>query len=114
MARYAVWDLLDSSRDFRVGKRRRTNEAGSIKAAGNEAQKPIKRLSLTYSNTRPPGGGAFRIMRTKLIAPKGRSNDSTDQAVSWGVKAVGAHDSKLKGEGVTVAILDTGITTRYK
>jgi subtilisin family serine protease len=52
-------------------------------------------------------------MPLKLIEPM----DASDQDVSasleggntWGIEAVGAHTSPFSGEGVTVAVLDTGI-----
>ncbi|MDQ6434255.1 S8 family serine peptidase [Mesorhizobium sp. LHD-90] len=34
-------------------------------------------------------------------------------ATGWGIEAVGAHDSPFTGEGVTVAVLDTGIDAAH-
>lgn len=51
------------------------------------------------------------VMPMKLIAPLGAetSEDSAPEGIAWGVKAVGAHTSQFDGDGVTVAVLDTGI-----
>jgi subtilisin family serine protease len=51
------------------------------------------------------------VIPMKLIAPVpvGASADPVDAGSTWGVKAVGADTSPFSGEGVTVAVLDTGI-----
>ena len=50
------------------------------------------------------------VMPLELIEPMANElAPSTLPAVSWGIDAVKATDSKLTGEGVTVAVLDTGI-----
>lgn len=48
-----------------------------------------------------------RIMPTRLIQPLGASRASAGDA--WGIAAVGADRSPFTGDGVTVAVLDTGI-----
>ncbi|QDT16768.1 S8 family peptidase [Alienimonas californiensis] len=55
-------------------------------------------------------------MPTRLIAPldvDGTPPEATLGNVTWGVQAVGADGSQLTGEGVTVAVLDTGIDRNH-
>ena len=48
-----------------------------------------------------------RHFQTKLIQPLGAK--AADAVPDWGVEAVGATSSSMTGEGVVVAVLDTGI-----
>jgi subtilisin family serine protease len=50
-------------------------------------------------------------MPMKLIEPIARATDAQPAAgnVEWGIKAVGADTSPFSGNGVVVAVLDTGI-----
>lgn len=50
-------------------------------------------------------------MPMRLIAPLSHASDANTAAssVGWGIEAIGAAASGLTGEGVTVAVLDTGI-----
>jgi subtilisin family serine protease len=50
-----------------------------------------------------------RVLRLKLIAPLKEETDAERVPVTWGVSAVGADTSPFSGEGMLVAILDTGI-----
>jgi subtilisin family serine protease len=51
----------------------------------------------------------------KLIAPVdlGNSAKVPKSKVAWGVKAVGADDSPFSGDGIVVAVLDTGIDASH-
>ena len=51
----------------------------------------------------------------KLIAPVGlhRAANPTSRSTAWGIHAVGADTSPLSGDGVTVAVLDTGIDASH-
>lgn len=55
------------------------------------------------------------VIPMKLIAPVSIKDESPAvtaaeaEAVTWGVKAVGANTSTLDGDGIVVAVLDTGI-----
>src|SRR5215217_5806333 len=53
------------------------------------------------------------VIPMKLIAPVSIDNEPpvamAAEAVTWGVKAVGANTSPFTGDGIVVAILDTGI-----
>jgi len=57
------------------------------------------------------------VMRMKLIEPHGTTNaekvQHTDQGVTWGVKAIGADTSPFTGDGIVVAVLDTGIDAAH-
>src|SRR6478672_13188076 len=50
-------------------------------------------------------------MPMKLIEPIAKATDAQPAAadVEWGIKAVGADTSPFSGNGVVVAVLDTGI-----
>ena len=51
----------------------------------------------------------------RLIAPRDVTAVATPAAdeVAWGVKAVGAHTSPFTGDGIVVAVLDTGIDAAH-
>ena len=53
------------------------------------------------------------VIPMKLIAPVSIDNETpavmAAEAVTWGVKAVGANTSPFNGDGIVVAVLDTGI-----
>ncbi len=56
--------------------------------------------------------GVAPVMPTRLIEPKTvESGAAADGA--WGIDAVGADQSGFTGEGVTVAVLDTGIDAEH-
>jgi subtilisin family serine protease len=52
-------------------------------------------------------------MPFNLIAPVEEPTDVSSAQSAWGVEAVGATTSPWNGEGVTVAVLDTGIDTAH-
>ncbi len=54
------------------------------------------------------------VIPMKLIAPV-EVQDAAQPAdtVTWGVKAVGAETSPFSGDGITVAVLDTGIDASH-
>ena len=55
------------------------------------------------------------VIPMKLIAPvsRPRAAHSTSTSTAWGIHAVGADTSSLSGDGVTVAVLDTGIDASH-
>lgn len=57
------------------------------------------------------------VMRMKLIEPHATTNDEKVQAsaqgMSWGVSAIGADTSPFTGDGIVVAVLDTGIDASH-
>lgn len=65
---------------------------------------------ITLTN-RPEISAIAPAMPVKLIEPVNFSSATHDvmNDITWGIKAVGADTSPFSGEGVTVAILDTGI-----
>jgi len=50
-------------------------------------------------------------MPCRAIAPRPMGDESSvvDEAIPWGVRAVGAAETRYTGQGITVAILDSGI-----
>ena len=55
------------------------------------------------------------VIPMKLIAPvsRPRAAQSTSTSTAWGIHAVGADTSSLSGDGVRVAVLDTGIDASH-
>src|SRR4051812_13852600 len=55
------------------------------------------------------------VIPMKLISPVEVQSvvQATAQGNAWGVEAVGAHTSPFTGNGVTVAVLDTGIDDKH-
>lgn len=57
------------------------------------------------------------VMRMKLIAPHDTIPDErvqpAAQGVTWGVNAIGADTSPFTGDGIVVAVLDTGIDATH-
>lgn len=55
-------------------------------------------------------------MPMKLHEPKDRQNvNSADlPSETWGIRAISAHESPYQGEGITVAVLDTGIDVNHE
>jgi subtilisin family serine protease len=55
------------------------------------------------------------VIPMKLIAPVGlhRAANPKSTSTAWGIHAVGADTSPLSGDGVTVAVLDTGIDASH-
>jgi subtilisin family serine protease len=55
------------------------------------------------------------VIPMKLIAPvsRPRAAHSTSTSTAWGIHAVGADTSSLSGDGVRVAVLDTGIDASH-
>src|SRR5688500_9251923 len=51
------------------------------------------------------------VIRARLVAPVGLTEaaDTATASTAWGIRAVGADSSPFSGDGVTVAVLDTGI-----
>ena len=55
-----------------------------------------------------------RRMPTKLVGPIAEPDSLRATGTAWGVAAVGADSSPQTGEGVTVAVLDTGIDAGHE
>lgn len=58
---------------------------------------------------------AAPVISLKLIEPiaQAAANDPLTNGSTWGIKAVGADQSPFTGEGVVVAVLDTGIDPNH-
>lgn len=56
------------------------------------------------------------VMLVRLVAPMATDQPDAavaDRKVTWGVEAVGANRSRFSGQGITVAVLDTGIDSTH-
>src|SRR5690606_2303808 len=62
---------------------------------------------------RKPGRYVAERMPLKLIEPFDAPEADTSASLAWGVEAVGADVSSRRGEGITVAVLDTGIEASH-
>ncbi len=64
----------------------------------------------------PEVAGVARLMPTRLIEPfaSDDGDDGTDGEVAWGISAVKADVSEFAGDGVVVAVLDTGIDASHE
>lgn len=101
--------------------RRQTHIGSSVKKRGledfgNERLKPIAYQRLTESEAasiaaEPEVKAIAPAMPIKLIEPLGATTDDIGSA--WGLDAIGATASKFTGQGVTVAVLDTGIDVSH-
>ena len=65
----------------------------------------------------PESLAVARVMPVRLVAPVRLSEGGapeTEDDTTWGVRAVGALEGPFTGEGVTVAVLDTGIDAQHE
>ena len=92
-------------------------EVEAVQAKGNRPEPEVSVQSLDFKEVREfagePGVTAIApLMATHLIRPL---SDAEPAAAgdAWGIAAVGADRSSWTGEGVTVAILDTGIDRQH-
>jgi subtilisin family serine protease len=56
---------------------------------------------------------AAPIMPLRLVEPEESDLEPTGEGSTWGIRAVGADTSPFDGEGITVAVLDTGIDATH-
>ncbi len=54
------------------------------------------------------------IMPTRLIEPHAVQQPPREAGVAWGIEAVGASESSFTGDGVLIAVLDTGIEKSHQ
>lgn len=92
---------------------------------GGESESPARALSIEIDNMDRQTISAVAsnadvlavapAVPMKLIAPIQVQNTPQPSAngVAWGVKAVGADTSRFSGDGITVAVLDTGIDASH-
>lgn len=115
---YVVLRMPGASRDLLGGIRGGTMENVDVDVE-------LETSSLSPGDVRdadrdPQVLGAAPVMPVVLVAPVSLGADEVgaeaqdESEVTWGVQAVGAVDSGFTGEGVTVAILDTGIDASHE
>lgn len=90
----------------------------AIEAAANvqvEVNERMSRDSLRTALNDPTVVGVAPAMPMKLIEPLDQTPDFEGEAgpTTWGVAAVGASNSPFTGDGVIVAVLDTGIDATH-
>jgi subtilisin family serine protease len=87
------------------------NSLASIAAGGLVEVEDLDQDDVAEVRADPATLALARSVPMQLIAPV-EAEDAVQpaaDAVEWGVKAVGAHTSPFSGDGVVVAVLDTGI-----
>lgn len=93
--------------------------AGAAEMAGADLSvevRDVNKLELASSSHESDVVALAPAMRMKLIAPKQNFPDRVEAenaAITWGVKAVGADTSPFSGDGIVVAVLDTGIDATH-
>ena len=94
---------------------------GAVRGRGGYAAKPVSSgtVKIEYDEVTAPRAAEIArnkdiaaiapVVPMKLIAPVAIDNTPASVETAWGVQAVGADTSPFDGDGVIVAVLDTGI-----
>jgi hypothetical protein len=108
--------LRAATRDVFLGTRSTPNVAEEALAAGlSVAVEDIERHEIATLNRQDDVLAIAPAMPMKLIRPLtvAETVQPTAQGVAWGVQAVGADTSPFAGDGIVVAVLDTGIDASH-
>jgi subtilisin family serine protease len=108
--------LRSATRDVFLGTRSTPNVAEEAVAAGLSVEvEDIERHEIATLNRHADVLAIAPAMPMKLIRPLtvAETVQPTAQAMAWGVQAVGADTSPFAGEGIVVAVLDTGIDASH-
>jgi subtilisin family serine protease len=89
-----------------IGIRSRRRSSASIPQIDVER---VDRRGLSELLQEPDVAAVSPVMPTRLIEPRAAQVEPREAAVAWGIEAVGAAESRYSGQGVAVAVLDTGI-----
>lgn len=112
---YVVLRIPGAHRDV-LGGTRGGAVAGPDVAVEMETT-PLSPKDLRDADRDPEVLGTAPVMPVVLIAPLDDGGEAVTQdemEVTWGVRAVGALESPFTGEGITVAVLDTGIDASHE
>jgi subtilisin family serine protease len=100
--------LAGGSRDIFLGPAAHPRGVGEPQAVKVEVEElDLRGVSALARHDDVPAVAPSMPMR--LSAPVGAPAQPSAAATAWGVKAVGADTSALTGDGIVVAVLDTGI-----
>lgn len=121
--RYVMIDALPKGDTTAAVRERARTPRAARAAATRSAERSVARTRIQVGTmtvreaqrVRSRSGATLAAaMPMKLIKPVGRARKtSLGPGTAWGVNAVGADASTLTGEGVVVAVLDTGIDAKH-
>ena len=98
---------------------------GTLRGGGGFTAKPagVESLKIEYDEITAPRAAEIArnkgiaaiapVIPMKLIAPVTTDKKPAATETAWGVKAVGADTSPFDGDGVIIAVLDTGIDANH-
>ena len=98
---------------------------GTVRGGGVFSAKPARAesLKIEYDDITVPRAAEIArnkgiaavapVVPMKLIAPVATDKTPAATETAWGIKAVGADTSPFDGDGVIVAVLDTGIDPNH-
>lgn len=114
---------MSESREYVVVSRPSTKSlslmrAGASEAAANPPKVEFMKLEDREAAEirRDPDKAAAPAMPLALIQPRSRGGHPAQPLgdVTWGLQAIGVNHNTLTGEGITVAVLDTGINQEHE
>jgi len=114
---------MAESREYVVLTRPSTKSLSMMRAgAGEAASEPPKVEVMKLQDReaaeirRDPDKAAAPAMPLALIQPRARGDEPAQHPgdLTWGLQALGVNRNTLTGEGITVAVLDTGIDKEHE
>jgi subtilisin family serine protease len=110
---YVILTRPDRTLPVTMGARSRSSESQEQGKFDVSIQKLTEREALEIK--RDPNRCSAAAMPLQLIEPLSRmALEGTQAQTPWGLEAIGATTSKLAGDGIVVAVLDTGIDRKHE
>ncbi|WP_162054681.1 S8 family peptidase [Pontibacter pamirensis] len=104
-----------STRDSFLGPLSLPGTAGPVVGGLSVEVEDVERSAISTITRSPDVLAVAPVIPMKLIAPLAEDApaDAAGPQVAWGVRAVGADTSPFTGQGIVVAVLDTGIDATH-